>query len=126
MSAYGAHAEPNKILAAPAKEPSAIKQRTDHDILLRNAALPWTRNYKLYQQALQSRDPQRWTQTRWTEKKSFRALVLLCFQFKHCTRVPSRKPDMALCCDEHQFVTLLKRHSCHRKFCKQKPSDRIY
>lgn len=40
VSAYGAHAEPNKILAAPATEPSAIKQRTDHDIHLRNAALP--------------------------------------------------------------------------------------
>ena len=41
VSAHGAHAEPNKILAALATEPSAIKQyaqRTDHDIHLRNAA----------------------------------------------------------------------------------------
>lgn len=41
VSAYGAHAKPNKILAAFATEPSAIKQyaqRTDNDIRLKKKA----------------------------------------------------------------------------------------
>lgn len=113
VSAYGAHAKPNKILAAFATEPSAIKQyaqRTDNDIRLKKK--PRSVNEEL--QAIST-----------GSLKSFPALVLLCFQFKHCTRVPVRKPDKALCCDEHLFFTLLKVHGWHRKFSKQKPTDRI-
>ena len=84
MSAHGAHAEPNKILAALATEPSAIKQyaqRTDQDIHLRNAAFL-----------------ERGVTSRWYQQSHSARLYSSVFQFKHCTRVPARKQNNVACC----------------------------